>query len=124
MPTEDNECSCNVIHREAVAKAKKYMPSEELIRDIGDFFKVFGEPTRIMILNALFHSEMCVCDLAALLDMNQPAVSHQLKILRQARLVTYRKDGKVVYYSLNDDHVKQIYEQGMNHIKEQHGAKK
>jgi ArsR family transcriptional regulator len=99
------------------------MPDEDLIKEIGDFFKVLGEPTRIKIVNALFTSEMCVCDLAAVMQMNQPAISHQLKILKQAGLVKYRKDGKVIYYSLNDNHVKHIYEQGMDHIKERKGER-
>jgi len=106
------------VHEELVSKAKADMPSEDLIRKVGDFFKILGDPTRIKIVNALFTSEMCVCDLAAVLNMNQPAISHQLKILKQAGLVTYRKDGKIVYYSLNDNHVKQIYEQGISHVNE------
>ena len=116
-------CRCSIIHDDLVAKAQNDMPDEHLIRDIGDFFKVLGEPTRIKIVNALFISEMCVCDLAAVLQMNQSAISHQLKILKQAGLVRYRRDGKVVYYALHDEHVKQIYEQGMIHIKEQKGVK-
>ncbi len=107
-----------VVNEGLVQKAKKNMPDEELIIEIGDFFKVMGEPTRIKIINALFNSEMCVCDLSAVLNMNQSAISHQLKTLKQAGLVRYRKDGKIVYYSLNDEHVKQIYGQGFLHIKE------
>ncbi|MEW5815808.1 MAG: metalloregulator ArsR/SmtB family transcription factor [Spirochaetota bacterium] len=119
MKTQNFEvCQCLIIHEKSVQKARRNMPHDELIRRIGDFFKVIGDPTRIKIINALFHSEMCVCDLAAVLNMNQPAVSHQLKILKQANLVKYRKEGKVVYYSLNDNHVRQIYEQGLIHIKE------
>ena len=116
-------CKTLIIHDDLVLKAQKNMPDENLIREIGDFFKVLGEPTRIKIVNALFISEMCVCDLAAVLQMNQPAISHQLKILKQAGLVRYRKDGKIVYYALHDEHVKHIYEQGMIHIKEQKGVK-
>jgi len=79
---------------------------------------VFGDTTRIKILYALFASEMCVCDIAALINMTQSAISHQLRILKQARLVKYRKDGKIVYYSLDDEHVKQIFDQGLHHITE------
>ena len=111
-------CKTLVIHKSLVKKAKKTMPPDDLIRDIGDFFKVLGEPTRIKIINALFNSEMCVCDLAAVLNMNQPAISHQLKILKQTDLVRYRKDGKIVYYSLSDKHIRQIYEQGLLHVNE------
>lgn len=111
-------CSCSVIHEESVAKARESMPEEEVLYDLAELFKVFGDTTRIKILCALFESEMCVCDIAALLSMNQSAISHQLRVLKQARLVKYRKEGKVVYYSLDDEHVKQIFDQGLVHIKE------
>ena len=114
-------CKILIIHKENVENAKRNMPAEDLIYKIGDFFKVLGDPTRIKIINALFHSEMCVCDLAAALTMNQSAISHQLKILKQANLVKYRKNGKIAYYFLNDDHVRQIYEHGLIHIKEMNG---
>jgi ArsR family transcriptional regulator len=111
-------CSCSVIHEDAVAKARSSMPEEETLYDLAELFKVFGDTTRIKILCALFESEMCVCDIAALLCMNQSAISHQLRVLKQARLVKYRKEGKVVYYSLDDEHVKQIFDQGLVHINE------
>ncbi|MBP2028900.1 ArsR family transcriptional regulator [Acetoanaerobium pronyense] len=111
-------CSCDVIHEEIVEKVKDSMPEDELLYDVADFFKVFGDTTRIKILYALFQAEMCVCDIAVLLGMNQSAISHQLRVLKQARLVKYRKDGKVVYYSLDDDHVKSIFDMGILHIKE------
>lgn len=114
-------CKSLIFHEDAVNRAKQSMPTEDLVRKIGDFFKVLGDPTRIKIVNALFESELCVCDLTAVLGMNQPAVSHQLKILKQSGLVTYRKEGKIVYYSLNDDHVKVLYEQGKAHIQEEKG---
>ena len=94
------------------------MPIDELLYDLADFFKVFGDSTRIKILYALFSSEMCVQDLAELLRMNQSAISHQLRILKQTGLVKYRKDGKHVFYSLDDDHVTQIIDQGMAHLSE------
>ncbi|MGE5632658.1 MAG: ArsR/SmtB family transcription factor [Caulobacteraceae bacterium] len=111
-------CSCTVIHEEVVGKVKEIMPEEETLYDLAELFKVFGDSTRIKILCALFESEMCVCDIAALLNMNQSAISHQLRVLKQARLVKYRKEGKVVYYSLDDDHVKQIFDHGLVHINE------
>lgn len=115
-------CKILVVHEDLVFKAKKNMPQEDLIRTIGDFFKVLSEPTRIKIINALFNSEMCVCDLTAVLNMNQPAISHQLKTLKQAGFVKYRKEGKIVYYSLSDEHIRQIYEQGLLHINEKQGV--
>jgi len=111
-------CSCNIIHNEVVEKVRKHMPEEETLYDLAELFKVFGDTTRIKILCALFEAEMCVCDIAALLNMNQSAISHQLRVLKQARLVKYRKEGKVVYYSLDDDHVKQIFERGLEHVNE------
>ena len=94
------------------------MPAEDVLYDLGDFFKLLGDGTRIKILNALFYSEMCVCDIAALLGMTQSAISHQLRVLKQGRLVKHRKEGKSVYYSLDDEHIKHIIEQGLTHIKE------
>lgn len=111
-------CSCATIHEEVVVKVRESMPGEETLYDLAELFKVFGDTTRIKILCALFESEMCVCDIAALLSMNQSAISHQLRVLKQARLVKYRKDGKIVYYSLDDEHVKQIFDQGLVHINE------
>jgi len=111
-------CDCNVIHDDVVNAVRKGMPADEELYDLAEVFKVFGDTTRIKILYSLFSSEMCVCDIAALLNMTQSAISHQLRILKQARLVKYRKDGKVVYYSLDDDHVKQIFNQGLEHISE------
>jgi len=109
-------CSCSVIHEDIVNKVKKVMPEEEKLYDLAELFKVFGDTTRIKILHALFEEEMCVCDIAALLGMNQSAISHQLRVLKQAGLVKFRKEGKVVYYSLDDEHVENIFEQGFIHI--------
>lgn len=111
-------CNCSIIHEDIVNKVRVTMPQEELLYDLAELFKVFGDTTRIKILCALFEAEMCVCDIAALLGMNQSAISHQLRVLKQARLVKYRKDGKVVYYSLDDEHVKHIFDQGLVHINE------
>lgn len=112
------KCDCTVIHDEIVNSVRENMPDEESLYDLAEIFKVFGDTTRIKILCALFSSEMCVCDLAVLLNMTQSAISHQLRVLKQARLVKFRRDGKIVYYSLDDDHVKQIFDQGFNHISE------
>ncbi len=111
-------CSCTILHHDIIDKVKGAMPQEESLYDLAELFKVFGDTTRIKILWALFESEMCVCDIAALLNMSQSAISHQLRVLKQVRLVKYRKDGKVVYYSLDDDHVKQIFDMGLMHIRE------
>lgn len=111
-------CSCTVIHDDIINKVKSNMLDDEVLYDLADLFKVFGDSTRMKIIYALFMSEMCVCDISALLGMNQSAISHQLKVLRQSKLVKYRKDGKVVYYSLDDDHIKEIFNQGLMHISE------
>ena len=115
---EIKKCDSTIIHEDVVNKVKENMPPEESLYNLAELFKVFGDSTRIRILYALSASDMCVCDIAALLDMSQSAISHQLRILKQARLVKYRKDGKVVYYSLDDDHVNQIFAQGLEHVKE------
>lgn len=112
------KCSCNVIHSDVVERVKKSLPKEEVLYDLAEFFKVFGDCTRIKIICALFESEMCVCDLAALLNVSQSAISHQLKTLKSARLVKYKREGKVIYYSLEDTHIKHIFDDGLKHIKE------
>lgn len=109
-------CTCSIIHHEVVEKVRDNMIEEDKSRELGDFFKVLSEPTRIKILYALSVSEMCVCDIANLLNMSHSAVSHQLKVLRAARLTKYRKQGKVVYYSLDDAHVENVFKQGLEHI--------
>jgi DNA-binding transcriptional ArsR family regulator len=109
-------CDCNVIHEDVVAMVRKNMPDEESLLDLADLFKVFGDSTRVKIISALLHSEMCVCDIASLLGMTKSAISHQLRALRQTKLVKYRRDGKVVYYSLDDDHVGMIFNQGLVHV--------
>ncbi len=111
-------CDCNVIHEEVVKRVQGHMPEVERLYDLADLFKVFGDSTRIKILWALFESEMCVCDIAYLLGMSQSAISHQLRVLKQAKLVKNRKDGKIVFYSLEDDHIKHIFDQGLLHISE------
>jgi len=111
-------CSCNVIHQDIVDKVRGKIPEEEKLVSLAELFKVFGDLTRVKILHVLYESEMCVCDIATLLEMNQSAISHQLRVLKQARLVKNRRDGKVVYYSLDDSHIMNIFGQGLNHINE------
>lgn len=111
-------CSCTTIHDDVIQKVRAVMPQDETLYDLAELFKAFGDTTRIKILCALFEAEMCVCDIAALLNMTQSAISHQLRVLKQARLVKHRKDGKVVYYSLDDSHIKSIFDQGLLHISE------
>jgi ArsR family transcriptional regulator len=118
MFNEIEKCETTVIHEDVVKRVRTLIPEEEVLSDLADLFKVFGDSTRIKILWALNASSMCVCDIACLLGMTQSSISHQLKILRQAKLVKPRKEGKVVYYTLDDEHVKQIFDQGLTHIEE------
>jgi len=111
-------CSCNVIHKDIVEKVKGLIPSDEILYDLADLFKVFSDSTRIKILCALFQNELCVCDLAALLNMSQSAISHQLRVLKSSRLVKFRREGKVIYYSLADDHIEHIFNEGFKHVTE------
>ncbi len=111
-------CDVSAIHAEVVEKVRAAMPPEEELFTLAEFFKVFGDTTRIRILYALFQTEMCVCDIAYLLNMTQSAISHQLRVLKQAKLVKFRREGRVVYYSLDDDHIKAIFDQGYQHIRE------
>jgi len=111
-------CDETYIHEDRLRVVEKMIPPEEELYDLAELFKVFGDSTRIRILFVLFEAEVCVCDLAETLRMNQSAVSHQLRILKQAKLVTSRREGKSVFYSLADDHVRTIIGQGMEHIRE------
>ena len=111
-------CDEHRVHPEILSHVQMDMPDEERLYDLAELFKVFGDTTRIRILYVLFESEMCVCDIAELLSMTQSAISHQLRILKQARLVRARREGKTVFYFLADDHVRTIIGQGMEHITE------
>lgn len=111
-------CECDEIHTDVVKNRKSMMPDEETLYDLSDFFKIFGDSTRMSILFAIDGEPMCVCDIAELLGMTKSAVSHQLKILRQSDLITYKKSGKNVFYTLADDHVRDIIEKALEHIKE------
>ena len=105
-------------HNDTVEKVKNNMPEEELLYDLAELYKVFGDTTRIKILYVLFESEMCVFDIAQLLNMSMSAISHQLRVLKTSSLVKYRRDGKTVFYSLADDLVRTIIGMGMEHIEE------
>jgi ArsR family transcriptional regulator len=111
-------CDCEIIHQDVVNKVKGLMPEGNEFYDLADLFKMFADSTRVKILWALSVNEMCVCDLAALINMTKSAVSHQLKSLRLATLVRSRKDGKTVFYSLADGHVRDIFEKGFEHLLE------
>ena len=111
-------CECDEVHSDIVNRRRREMPTESKLYELADFFKIFGDSTRIRILFAIDGEPMCVCDIAELLGMTKSAVSHQLKILRQSSLITYRKSGKNVIYSLADDHVRDIIEKALEHIEE------
>ena len=115
---EIEQCDFIHVHEEIVKQVTKAMPDEDQLMDLADFFKVFADSTRIKILYVLSQAEMCVCDIANLLQMGQSAISHQLRVLKQMRLVKYRRDGKTVFYSLADSHIETILAQGMEHIEE------
>jgi ArsR family transcriptional regulator len=116
---QNGVCKTLFVHEEIVQEVVESMPREELLYDLADFFKVVGDTTRIKILHALLVAEMCVCDLSNLLNVSQSAVSHQLRTLRQADLVTFRKQGKVVFYSLKDEHIRKIIHLGLQHVLEE-----
>lgn len=112
------ELECDVVHEDIIENVKRQMLDEEILFNVSDFFKILGDSTRAKIMWALDKSDMCVCDLANLLGMTKSAISHQLKTLREAKLVKFKKDGKMVIYSLADDHVKDIFEKALEHIRE------
>lgn len=119
MAMDDVECcDDHCVHEDKVRLVNENMPDEDEMCDLAELFKIFGDSTRIRILFVLFESEVCVCDLAQALNMNQSAISHQLRILKQAKLVTGRREGKSVFYSLADEHVRTIIAQGREHIEE------
>ena len=116
--TEAESCDVIHVHKDAAEKVRNCLPAEEELLELSGFFKVFGDATRIKILCILLQSEMCVCDLAQTLNMTQSAISHQLRMLKQMKLVKTRREGKTVFYSLADGHIKTIVNQGMEHIRE------
>lgn len=118
LEVEAGVCEFMHVHDEIVHQVEQVLPDEQELLDLAEFFKVFGDSTRIKILYVLSQSEMCVCDIATLLQMGQSAISHQLRILKQMRLVKFRREGKTVFYSLSDDHIQTILAQGMEHVSE------
>jgi len=121
MKTNDvipEKCEYLHVHEDVIQEVNKKMPNEEKLYDLADFFKIFGDSTRIRILYVLMCSEMCVCDIAQSLNMTQSAISHQLRILKQIDLVKNRRDGKTIFYSLSDGHITTILSQGLEHIEE------
>ena len=117
-PLESPCCEENLVHQDAVDRVRGPLPRDETLYDLAELFKIFGDSTRVKILYALLESELCVCDIAKLLEVSQSAVSHQLRVLKGSKLVKFRREGKVVYYSLADEHVTRILSQGMEHILE------
>jgi DNA-binding transcriptional ArsR family regulator len=115
---ENLECEVISVNEEKVKEIKSKLLADETIFDLAELFKVFGDSTRMKIICALLEEELCVCDIASITNSTPSAISHQLRVLKQAKLVKYRKEGKTVYYSLDDNHVKEIYEKGREHIEE------
>ncbi|MDD4699618.1 MAG: metalloregulator ArsR/SmtB family transcription factor [Oscillospiraceae bacterium] len=111
-------CEYLYVHDDLVKRVNEIMPTDDILYDLSDLYKIFGDSTRIKILYVLLVSEVCVCDIAQLLNMSLSAISHQLRVLKQAKLVKFRREGKTVFYSLADDHVKTIINQGMEHVTE------
>ena len=111
-------CEDDQVHADAVERTRRLLPPDEILYDLAELFKIFGDSTRVKILYALLEGELCVCDMAKLMEVTQSAVSHQLRVLKGSKLVKFRREGKTVYYSLADDHVRRILSQGMEHIQE------
>ena len=111
-------CGEEKVHQDAVELVREKLPPEELLYDLAELFKMFGDSTRVKILYALLETELCVCDIAKLLDVTQSAVSHQLRVLKSGKLVKCRREGKTMFYSLADEHVVRILSQGMEHVEE------
>lgn len=118
MNDNDDICQISCVHDGEVARSRSKMPAEEILSQLGDFFRTFGDSTRVRIVSALISGELCVCDIAAVLDMSVSAVSHQLRVLRQAKIVRTRRDGKQIYYSIEDHHVGILVAVGLEHIRE------
>ena len=118
MAEKDVENEFLAVHADDVKKVLESLPKEEELYDLAELFKVFGDSTRIRILHALLETELCVGDMAQILNLSQSAVSHQLKILKDAKLVRFRREGKIILYALDDDHVRNILSMGMEHVEE------
>ncbi|MDR0984526.1 MAG: metalloregulator ArsR/SmtB family transcription factor [Ruminococcus sp.] len=111
-------CKDCIVHKETAKKIAEVMPDETTLYDVAELFKVFGDSTRVRILFVLFKSELCVCDIAEILNMTQSAISHQLRVLKSARLVKYRREGKTVLYSMEDSHIKNMFSLALEHVSE------
>lgn len=118
MGKTETMCDCEILHAEAVEEAKKNALDEDILIDISDFYKALSDSTRVKIINLLDRTELCVCDISAVLNMTKSAVSHQLKNLKEAGIVKSRKAGKEVFYSLSDEHVKKVFEISLEHVLE------
>jgi ArsR family transcriptional regulator len=118
MENDVERCDEQCIHEDIIEKVNSELPDEEILYDLAEFYKVFADSTRIKMLYILLESEMCVCDISQILGVSQSAVSHQLRMLKQMKLVKYRREGKTVIYSLSDQHIEQILSQGLEHISE------
>lgn len=116
MSKNEYTCDCNMVHEEMVNDTLSKMPNTEILHNLADFFKIMGDSTRCKLLFALLQNEMCVCDLANVLSMTKSSISHQLSKMKEVGLVKSRKSGKTVYYSLDDDHITEIFEVGLEHI--------
>lgn len=116
--SNEDVCQINYVDQERVARARARIHDERTVFELAEFFKVLGEPTRVRILQALADEELCVCDIAAVVGGTPSAVSHQLRILRTARLIRFRKDGKMAYYALDDAHVRNLFEEALRHLQE------
>ncbi|MDD4802785.1 MAG: metalloregulator ArsR/SmtB family transcription factor [Syntrophomonas sp.] len=116
MAAEFDKCGISCIHEAAVTEAREHMINEEKAQALADTFKTLADPTRVKMLFALLNRELCVCDLAAVIGASESAVSHQLRMLRTQRLVKFRREGKIMFYSLNDNHIITLFEQGIDHI--------
>ncbi len=116
MEKKELICDCNIIHKDAVELALKNKPKLNELENLSELFKILGDQTRIKILWTLDNHEMCVCDIANVLNMTKSSISHQLSTLRQSGIVKYRKVGKEVYYMLDDEHIRKLYEIGLEHI--------
>ncbi len=116
MSINEFTCDCNIIHEDIVKQTLKNMPKQELFTQLAEFFKIIGDPTRTKILFVLDQNEMCVCDIANVLNMTKSSISHQLATLRKSGIVKSRREGKEVYYTLDDEHIKQVFEIAIEHI--------
>lgn len=121
VESELDRCLTQCIHPAAIRTVVERMPADRAMGELAEFYKIFGDGTRLRILAALGIAELCVCDLSALLEMKQPAVSHQLRVLKQARVVRARREGKMIFYSLMDDHVRSVLRLGLEHMGEAGG---